>query len=82
MADYIVPPKRRKDIPILKCYKCGALYVADTKKVPVMFSLRYEKCPVCGFEQNDDEQRIPLWQYNLIKWFRGGFREQRHDSSK
>jgi len=76
MADYIVPPKRRKDLPILKCSKCGTLYVADFEKVMYGLNWYYEPCPICKFNQNDDMDRIPLWKYNLIKWFRGGFKKE------
>lgn len=68
MAKYIVPPKSD---PIIKCKVCKALYVSEiyTERD---FSY-YEKCPYCGCKCNTEEQRIPLWRYNLIKYFRGGF---------
>ena len=67
MASYVVPPKNK---PIIKC-TCGALYV--TEKIEGNWA---EKCPICGCTSNHlSFNRIPLWQYNLIKWFRGGFKD-------
>jgi len=68
MAKYVVPPK---SMPIVKCKNCEALYVSEKRGWTVSV---YESCPICKYENNDKNQRIPLWKYNLIKWFRGGFR--------
>lgn len=73
MADYIVPPLSRKDMTIIKCHRCGALYVPDGKEYYIAGKFRYEPCPICGAQCNDDKNKIPLWKYNMIKWFRGGF---------
>ena len=76
MAKYVVPPKELKREVLLKCYKCGCLYAPEGKQRRYLNYTDYEDCPVCGYSHNSAEQRIPLWRYNLIKWFRGGFRGQ------
>ena len=76
MAKYVVPPRNRKDATIIKCHRCKALYVPDHKNNRVSGKWYYEPCPVCGYHKNGDAYIIPLWKYNLIKFFRGGFREQ------
>lgn len=71
MAKYIVPPKMGEII--IRCKKCHTLYVPEFKK-QLMSNLNnhwYEPCPTCGWEHNSELERIPLWRYNLIKWFRG-----------
>ena len=68
MAKYVVPS--RKEI-IIKCDNCKTLYVPDKKTYHVF----YEKCPICGCATNSNIDRISLWHYNLIKWFRGGFKK-------
>lgn len=69
MAKFIVPPKKPKGLVLLKCYSCGTLYSPD-KKVKNLISNSYEPCPECGYAHNSDGQQIPLWKYNLIKWWR------------
>ena len=76
MAKCVIPPK-----PIIvKCRRCGALYVPDMDKDEINdWSGRFigfEPCPVCGRTRLGFEDTIPLWRYNLIKLFRGGFRKQ------
>lgn len=68
MAKYIVPPKEI----IIKCYRCKTLYVPEFSE---KHGTCFEECPVCGFLLNDKDNVIPLWRYNLIKLFRGGFRK-------
>lgn len=73
MADYVVPPKT----VIVKCSNCKALYVPDLDKSKRWHDHSFgafEQCPVCGYEDNRKNNTIPLWKYNLIKLFRGGFR--------
>ena len=72
MAKYIVPPKGEM---IIKCRKCKTLYVPEIKKSNSWFFC--ERCPTCGYEHNDESDRISLWKYNLIKYFRGGFRNEK-----
>ena len=69
MAKYIVPPKHEK---IIKCKKCGTMYVPEHK---TKYGNTFEDCPHCGYCCNRKAQIIPLWKYNLIKWFRGGFKD-------
>lgn len=69
MAKYIVPPKHEK---IIKCKKCGTMYVPDK----IDSSSTFEDCPHCGYCCNRKAQIIPLWKYNIIKWFRGGFKSE------
>lgn len=71
MARYVVPPKKMKREILLKCFKCGTLYCPDGQTLSLINGKSYEKCPVCGYEHNTDGQIIPLWKYNLIKYFRG-----------
>lgn len=74
MADYVIPPKE----VIVRCRCCKALYVPDLNMSYVFHGAfrHFEKCPVCNFEKNDEEDTIPLWKYNLIKLVRGGFRNE------
>ena len=66
MASHVVLPKNK---PIIKC-KCGTMYVSD--KLNGSWA---EPCPVCHCDVNHISfTKIPLWRYNLIKWFRGGFK--------
>ena len=71
MAKYVVPPKK---VALIKCWRCKTLYAPDPKIHPGGWAKYYEACPVCGTSMNTDENRISLWRYNLIKYFRGGFR--------
>lgn len=75
MAKYIVPPKTPYGTSIIRCQICRTLYVPD-KKTTNRYPLYYEFCPHCGYEYNDASDKIPLWKYNLIKWWRGGFNEE------
>ena len=74
MADYVIPPKTC----IVKCSSCKTLYVPDRQKDRHWHHdgtfASFEKCPVCGNDENKFRNTIPLWRYNLIKLFRGGFR--------
>ena len=76
MAKYVVPPKEI----IAKCYRCGTMYVPDREKSEFDKYFKdfegFEPCPVCGRKRNGFGDTIPLWRYNLIKFFRGGFRKQ------
>ena len=72
MASNIVFPNGDKTT-IVKCKKCKAMYVPD-KQTTIsegFYRGHFEKCPICGYERNDWDNVIPLWKYNLIKWFRG-----------
>ena len=70
MAKYVVPPRQMSREIILKCCKCGALYVPDGKQKGFLRETDYEPCPICGYSHNSDGQKITLWKYNLIKYFR------------
>ena len=65
MAKYVI----KKDI-IVRCRRCKTLYVPEKMK-----SAFFEECPVCHAADNDWENTIPLWKYNLIKLFRMGPKE-------
>ena len=67
MAKYVVPSRHET---IIKCERCKTLYVPERNG-----NVFYEKCPVCRYDLNTDINKISLWRYNLIKWFRGGFKE-------
>lgn len=74
MASYVIPPKTA----IVKCRDCKALYVPDRSKDRKWCGghhdfASFEKCPVCGCDDNRYCDVIPLWKYNLIKLLRGGF---------
>lgn len=71
MARYVVPPIGRETV-IVKCNRCKTLYVPDTGVHPFGSSDFFEVCPTCGYDINSWNNVIPLWKYNLIKWFRGG----------
>lgn len=73
MADYVIPPKT----VIVKCSNCQALYVPELDKSKRLFDKSFgafEQCPVCGYEDNRKNDTIPLWKYNLIKFFRECFK--------
>lgn len=76
MADFVIPPMTT----IVRCRGCKALYVPDREKDRHWTSDRsfasFEKCPVCGYDDNTYRNTIPLWIYNIIKWRRGGFRKK------
>ena len=73
MARYVIPPKQKYGDVIVKCLRCHAMYVPDFHKKSLMNATYYEPCPWCGYDHNDKGNIIPLWKYNLIKWWRGGF---------
>lgn len=72
MATGNVVPKHVDGITLIKCCRCGSLYSTDQPRKIVREISRscYEPCPVCGSVVNDTEDEIPLWRYNLIKWWR------------
>ena len=74
MAKYVVPSSIAKN-KIIKCHNCKSLYVYEKMKFPG--SQFVEACPVCGFDSNSTANLVPLWKYNLIKWFRGGFKNEK-----
>ena len=73
MAKYVVPPRHET---IIKCRKCRTMYVPDCghPKQGTVYS-EWEECPYCGYYGNRKKDTIPLWKYNIIKWFRGGFKD-------
>lgn len=67
MAKYIVSPKKKRDEQkIVKCGNCSTMFVAEENNHGWS-----ENCPTCGNSIYIKWNRIPLWRYNLIKWFRG-----------
>ena len=75
MAEYVIPPKA----VIVRCRNCKALYVPDMEKSRGRHNggfIAFEQCPVCSFDDNRRNEIIPLWRYNLIKLFRGGFKKE------
>lgn len=83
MAKYVVPPRSMSREIILKCFRCKTLYVPEYKhKKSYLKSTDYEDCPICGYSYNTIEQRIPLWQYNLIKYFRGMKDDEQNDNEQ
>lgn len=76
MAKNIVFPKIAYGTIILRCFKCGTLYVPEHTRKSLLNGTYFEPCPHCGNEYNDAGCKIPLWKYNLIKWWRGGFSEE------
>ena len=67
MAKYVVPSSIAKN-KIIKCCNCKSLYVYEKMRFPG--SLFFEACPSCGCSNNTTSELIPLWKYNLIKWFK------------
>ena len=76
MAECVVPPRAA----IVKCRGCKTLYVPDRGKDRRWSSDRsfasFEKCPVCGFDDNRYRDTIPLWKYNWIRFCRKHFRRE------
>lgn len=81
MAKYVVPPRGGSKHVIIKCYSCGTMYVPDKNKHPYGDKRYYEACPICGTGVNSKENRISLWRYNLIKYWRGLFDHEQPDDS-
>ena len=75
MAEHVVPPKGG-DVIIIKCYRCKTLYVPDIGKHPFGDEQYFECCPICGASCNNYKNIIPLWKYNLIKFFRGRWKDE------
>ena len=75
MAKHVVPSISLEHI-LIKCYKCKTMYEPEKSKERYFGGVVYEKCPVCGYDDNNYSNVIPLWKYNLIKYLRGGFRER------
>ena len=79
MAKYVIPPN---DV-IVKCSCCKALYVPDRSKDMRWMSTKkfasFEKCPVCGNGDNTYKHTIPLWKYNLIRYWRGRHKEEKEE---
>ena len=77
MAQCVVPPRAA----IVECNKCGTLYVPDRTKDRIWSCSKsfasFEKCPVCGYDDNDYDDTISLWKYNLISFFRKHFRREK-----
>ena len=63
MASFLVPPHGSC---IIKCENCHGLYM------PSRLDKYAEPCPFCGCKYNTIENTIPVWRYNLIKFFRSG----------
>lgn len=70
MASHIVPPKDGI-VAIVKCKNCATLYVPDPKIHPFNDPDYFERCPMCRYAYDSRLSTIPLWKYNLIKFFRG-----------
>ena len=76
MAQYVVPPRT----VIVKCESCKTLYVPDRSKDRRWNGggfANFEKCPVCGSDHNEYKNTIPLWKYNLIRFFRRTIKYER-----
>ena len=67
MAKYVIPPKGGYTL-LIKCRECKALYSPEKRRLPG--SSFFEHCPVCGCDSNSAMDRIPLWKYNLIRFWR------------
>ena len=82
MAKYVVKPR---GVIILKCDRCKTMYAPEIQKNGMYYvngrMADFEPCPMCGYENNRWRDVIPLWKYNLIKFFRGGFRNGKADDS-
>ena len=71
MATGNVVPRKIGTLTLIKCYRCKALYSTDKPlNYGTIISGVYEPCPVCGCRINDNDNKISLWRYNLIKWWR------------
>ena len=73
MAKNIILPTGKKPI-IVKCYECKTMYVPEPQNT--LKSGYFENCPICGNRGNQWHNRIPLWKYNLIRFFRGAWTEK------
>ena len=75
MAQYVVLPRQKRNV-IIKCSECGTMYVPDKGKHPYGDTSCFERCPACNYGANKKEQIIPLWRYNLIRYWRGLFNHE------
>lgn len=82
MARLVVPPKKPKNVILLKCYRCGTLYSPECKQKSMLKSENYESCPECGYDHNSDGQQIPLWLYNWLRWWRGTAKEDQDNEEE
>ena len=73
MATALVPPKGSC---IVECKNCCGVYLPS--KLPEYG--KFEACPFCGCKYNSLEDTIPVWRYNIIKWFRSGKRVDEFDN--
>ena len=71
MISNIITPKKKR--LIVKCRSCKTLYVVDPESLEKQKYV--EPCPVCDSMENRMSDTIPLWKFNLIKLYRGGFKE-------
>ena len=76
IKDVVLPRFKRW---IFKCHNCGSLFVST--KEYYRTEVVSEACPFCG-QKISNEQRIPLWEYNLIRWFRGDFHKTTEQKTK
>lgn len=68
MADFMVPPHGSC---MIKCKGCKGLYMPESTNTWAGDTY-FEKCPFCGCTSNTYKNTIPIWKYNLIKFFRSG----------
>lgn len=66
MAKYVIPSIHKGEVVLVKCFRCGALYMPEKKE----WDGYWEKCPECNYGMNGTESQIRLWKYNLIKEWR------------
>ena len=71
MARYVILRNMRNKPTIVKCDACKTMFVAEQNNHGWS-----EPCPYCHSHVYINWHRIPLWKYNLIKWFRGGFKDE------
>ena len=68
MAEFLVPPHGSF---IVRCHECKGLYMPQ-KVIRTYGTNYFERCPFCGSDTNTIKHTIPVWKYNLLRFFRCG----------
>ena len=60
-----------RGIVCIRCYNCDGLYTTNRPPCCGFHRRYYEQCPICGYDENDKDNIIPLMKFKFIRWWRG-----------